>query len=280
MYKKNNIPWNKGLTKDDPRIADNLEKRKQTMLKKYGRVTITRVKGEWKPTEEARKKQSESAKKRWLRERDKIIKAQTKGKINSELFKQVHSQIFKDIVLSKKNNPEYQKKFKEEIHPKMIEGWKNSPKWKASVTSSEYRAGQSKASKLRWADPAYHDRVVSSVCKALMKRPTSPELKIIELMDKILPQEYKYVGDGQFILSGLCPDFVNTNGQKKIIEVFGRAFHDPIIRKNIPYYQTYDGRKEVFGRYGYETLIIWDDELDDSVLVSNRILEFNQKAVM
>lgn len=33
---KGRTPWNKGLTKDDPRVMDNAEKRNETMLKRYG----------------------------------------------------------------------------------------------------------------------------------------------------------------------------------------------------------------------------------------------------
>lgn len=277
MFGKN-VPWNKGLTKDDPRIKKNLELRKITMLKKYGKLTVSPKGCHDNMSDETKLKMSKSAKRRWGRERDKIIESQNKGKNESEKFKRVHSENLKKVSARLRADPEYQKRFKNEIHPKMIKGWKNSPIWKASVTSKEYRAGQAEASRLRWADPEYHERVVRAVCKSLMKKPTMPEQKIIELMDKILPSEYKYVGDGEFILHGLCPDFVNVNGQKKIIELFGRAFHDPSIRK-IPYYQTDEGRTSIFKRYGYDTLIIWDDELTDIDSVSNRIIKFNQ-AVM
>lgn len=114
--------------------------------------------------------------------------------------------------------------------------------------------------------------------KRLSIKPNLPERKIIDLLKTILPNEYKYVGDGQFILGGLCPDFVNCNGQKKIIEVFGRVFHDPLVsfRKRVPIYQTEAGRYAVFAQFGYETLTIWDDELNDMKSIKDKILSFNE----
>ncbi len=47
-------------------------------------------------------------------------------------------------------------------------------------------------------------------------------ISVIEKFD--LP--YKYVGDGELEISGLFPDFVHERGEKKIIEVFGRYWHE------------------------------------------------------
>jgi len=94
------------------------------------------------------------------------------------------------------------------------------------------------------------------------KKPTNPEKRVIDIVEKYnLP--YKYVGNGAIILYGLNPDFINCNGEKKIIEVFGRVFHDPIktFKDKIKKYQTEEGRKEFFARLGYSCLVLWDDEL-------------------
>ncbi len=82
-------------------------------------------------------------------------------------------------------------------------------------------------------------------------KPNLLEIKFDKFLQENFPNEWKYVGDGQFILSGKCPDFININGKKIIIELFGNYWHkseDPKIRKDI------------FGRYGYKTLIIWENE--------------------
>lgn len=105
---------------------------------------------------------------------------------------------------------------------------------------------------------------------------TKPEIKMQELLNRLYPGEYKYTGDGSFSIDGLNPDFVNVNGQKKIIEVFGIYFHDPkFSNRKIPYRSTYDGRKKVFSDFGYETLIIWDEEMKDMEKVKRKVRGFH-----
>lgn len=63
---------------------------------------------------------------------------------------------------------------------------------------------------------------------------------------------YKYVGDGSTIIGGKVPDFINNNGEKKLIEIFGDYWHDP---KDI------EIRRHHFAKYGFRTLIIWEHEI-------------------
>lgn len=84
--------------------------------------------------------------------------------------------------------------------------------------------------------------------------PTKPEKQIINLITKhSLP--FKYVGDGQVIISRLIPDFIAVNGEKKIIEVFGDYWHrndDPQDRINL------------FWNHGYDALVLWESEIKHS----------------
>jgi hypothetical protein len=60
----------------------------------------------------------------------------------------------------------------------------------------------------------------------------------------------------------LNPDWVNVNGQKKVIELFGEMYHDPSRAKwKIPYRQTAPGRRRTFGKFGFSTLIVWSREV-------------------
>lgn len=90
-------------------------------------------------------------------------------------------------------------------------------------------------------------------------KPNKPEEQLIKLFkDHSLP--YKFVGDGQVVLGGKCPDFINYNGEKQIIELFGDYWHEP---------EEEEERKRVFAQFGYETLIIWEHELEhEDVLLS------------
>jgi len=120
----------------------------------------------------------------------------------------------------------------------------------------------SENSKNLWQDPAYVKKqmIARNVC------PNKTENFLSGFFQDILLNEYKFVGDGQFILAGKCPDFVNVNGQKKIIELFGEHVHKP---------EEEQQRIDLFAQYGYQTLIIWYKELQNLDLVKQKVLEFN-----
>jgi len=64
--------------------------------------------------------------------------------------------------------------------------------------------------------------------------PTSPELCLGGLLDKHFPGEWRYTGNGDTLIGGKSPDFLNVNGQKAVIELFG----DYCIRKKLRGYQS------------------------------------------
>jgi len=61
---------------------------------------------------------------------------------------------------------------------------------------------------------------------SMRRRPiTSLELAFQKIIDENgLP--YKFVGNGAFIIDGLNPDFINTNGEKIAIEVYARMYKE------------------------------------------------------
>lgn len=123
------------------------------------------------------------------------------------------------------------------------------------------REKQQVASIKLWQDPEY----VSKQMKARSIRPNKGEIFLDKLLQKLYPNEYKYVGDGQFILAGKCPDFINVNGQKKIIELFGEHVHKPKEEQE---------RIDLFAKYGYQTLVIWYRELANIEAVEKKLFEF------
>ena len=65
-------------------------------------------------------------------------------------------------------------------------------------------------------------------------------------------KQWKFVGDGQLVIGGKIPDFANVNGKKQLIELFGAYWHNVFDIAE---------RKEHFKQYGFQTAIVWDDEL-------------------
>jgi very-short-patch-repair endonuclease len=111
------------------------------------------------------------------------------------------------------------------------------------------------------------------ILKGLIKRPNNTEKYIINIIHKHnLP--FKYVGDGELIIGGLNPDFVHIS-DKKVIEVFGRVYHDKSKSYfDVAYNRTEDGRIECFNKFGYKCLVIWDDELTNEERVLYNIKQF------
>jgi len=114
--------------------------------------------------------------------------------------------------------------------------------------SPRTKAKMSKKRKERWAnDPNYAMRVIN----AKNRRPNKSEQKLIDLFkDKGLP--FKYVGDGEVILGRHNPDFINCNGKKEIIELFGERWHNASEEQQL---------KDLYAQYGYKTIVIWYKEL-------------------
>ncbi len=82
-------------------------------------------------------------------------------------------------------------------------------------------------------------------------------------------------GDGEVVIGRFNPDFINVNGQKKLVEMFGNYWHsDKQVRC---YEQTEEGRKKYFATYGFKTLIIWEHELKDLNAVEERVRRFNEE---
>jgi DNA-binding transcriptional MerR regulator len=109
--------------------------------------------------------------------------------------------------------------------------------------------------------------------KSLLERPTKPERKLIEIIEREkLP--FIYSGDGKVIIGKRCPDFIHNNGEKRVIEVFGRYWHSPLMRHRLRWNQTATATISEYESNGHACLIIWDDELENEKRVSEKIREF------
>lgn len=98
-------------------------------------------------------------------------------------------------------------------------------------------------------------------------RPNKPETILLNLLDNLYPNEWKYTGDFSFWINGKNPDFANVNGQKKLIEMFGDYYHQG---------ENPQDRIDIFKPFGYETLVIWEKELKDIEMVKSKISEFSE----
>ena len=147
---------------------------------------------------------------------------------------------------------------------------------KGKVRTAEMKATYRRVNKthLLWQDPEYRKKQLKSLKKMLSRKkvlPNKPETFLIELLQKLFPDQWKYVGDFKQWINGKNPDFIHVE-QKKIIEMFGDYWHGE--RKiGISNEQHEQERINVFAKEGYETLIIWEHELNHLV---KKIMRFSK----
>ena len=176
-----------------------------------------------------------------IRDAIEVIASGRRGKTMEELYgkkKAKEMQKKQSTANSGSGNPSYGK------HPK-----KSTLKKK------------SKAMKARWQEAEF----VQKQMKARGVKPNKAELKFAGLLNTWFPGVFKFVGDGQVILAGKCPDFINTNGKKQLIELYGNYWHRG---------QNPQERINLFAQFGYDTLVIWERELKDLEALGQKILAF------
>ena len=252
--------WHKGLTKEtDERIRKRSLKLKGRKLSEETKKKISLAKKGKKigsHSEEHKKKISEKLK--FLYKTNEIESYFKKGHKPSE-------KIRKKLSLSSKRiweDPKYRKrqilahkgkKLSKETRRKIslsLIGHKVSKETRRKITLSNKRL---------WKTPEF----VKKVVKGLNVKPNNPEKKL----DKIIQQTvtgFKYNGDFSqgITIGGRIPDFVNCNGKKQVIELFGEPFHDPNESFfDIPFNRTEEGTIKHYKKYGWYCLVIWSKEL-------------------
>lgn len=90
--------------------------------------------------------------------------------------------------------------------------------------------------------------------------PNFPERILNDLLEQYFPKEWKYVGNYQVWFGRHNPDFMNINGRKLLIEVFGDYWHDPIAWPNK---MTSMELIEYYAKFGFKCLVLWEHELYD-----------------
>jgi len=136
--------------------------------------------------------------------------------------------------------------------------------------SEETKVKKSQSVRSLWQDPEFREKQLLAIGRGLRIFPNKPETILLNLLNEMYYGEWKYTGDLSFIINGKNPDFVNINGKKLIIELFGDYWH-----------QNEDPQKriDVFKMYGWDTIVIWEHELEDMNNVVRKIKDFVGKEI-
>jgi len=246
---------------------------------------VEMVKKGYKQTEEHKKKISLALKGKHFSlktefKKGHIISKETKKKMS--LAKLGNKNPTKKLETRKKLSKTLKGKYKSKEHKRKLsetrkrlfkEG-KLKPINKGKKFSKETKEKLSLSRKNQWQDPnstyntkEYREKNFKARLKGLIKRPTSLERNMIDIIKKHnLP--YKYVGNGNFILGGKCPDFINVNGEKIAIEVFNSYWKIKDYKSTKNYKER---RSNYFKKFGWKTIFINEDEIKNEQLVLNLI---------
>ncbi len=160
---------------------------------------------------------------------------------------------------------------------------RNTPKFREKCSRNsrkqwedlEVKAKLSRTIRELWQNPEYKEKQLKAIFKGHRLLPNRPEKLITTLLQELFPNQWKYIGDGKdedSIVAGKCPDFIHVS-QKKIIEHFG-DYHHGEGRTGIPNEQHERERIDYFAQFGYQTLIVWEHELENINVLRQKILEF------
>lgn len=238
-------------------------------------------------TEESKKKQSETIKK--LLKEGKFKTPNTKGLTYEEIYGVEKAKSIKEkIGINKKGN-----KFgfqKGHIPPIKGKHWSDEHKKKISESMDGGNSTSFKKGHKIWLGKHHTEETkrkisettsrvfkgrnvywIDKILKANHAKPNKCEQYLNQILQENFPNEFKFVGDGSVIIESKSPDFINCNGKKLIIELNGNYWH------NLPKVIESDKRKlEIYLKYGYRTLIIWEFELKNKEQLIERIGGFLQ----
>lgn len=132
--------------------------------------------------------------------------------------------------------------------------------------SREHCREISRTKREKCKSPRYALETVSNI-KVIARnvRPTKPEQRMMAMLDRYFPKQWKYVGNGDLALGRLVPDFMNINGKKQLIEVYGDYWHKGSNPQD---------RIDCFERFGYSTLVIWESELKNESQALEKLKQF------
>ena len=252
-FKKGQTPWNKGK-KSVPRVSKSVLKtlyyEKELTTEKVGVVFGVRA----------------LTVRKWMEYYGLKRRKPSEFKMGDEQRRHI-----KENHWSKK--PEWKEKFDALIEKNKFK--KGEPPWCKGLTKEEHPSLMRISEKLKedWGKPEQRQRRVKLWIKGNKKSPNNPEKAFMSLCEKYqLP--YKYVGDGGVVLGGHIPDFINTNGEKKIVNINGIYWHLWKHQKENPSLTKKDVEiKEMahYEPYGFKSIIIWEDEMDNDKIILKKL---------
>lgn len=146
--------------------------------------------------------------------------------------------------------------------------------WQDKKRSEETKQKIKEAAKKQWQNEEY----IKKVMEAINAKPNKLEEKLDAILSELMPNEFAYNGDFSqgITINRRIPDFVNLNGHKRIIELFGELFHSPfqMLKRKIPSRRRYNETIKDYKKCGYKCIIFWGADIkrsDAEVFVKSKL---------
>jgi transposase len=136
-----------------------------------------------------------------------------------------------------------------------------------------HREKMTEKAKSMYATPERKDKQIKAMRQGAQIKPTRPEMHLMDIFNDLYPNQWKYVGDGEVVMGGKNPDFINVDGKKQVAELFGTYYHSQACNGECPLMHELE-RKDGYAKFGHDTLVIWEHELKDEKAVRHKVLEF------
>lgn len=207
-------------------------------------------------TNEDKARKSLKLKERWVLDKEGMIENSIKSNKNPEVIERK-----RQATINHWKNPNSYNKHIEKH-------------WAYSNRRDEVIKKSSDSHKIIAKTNPYNSRefFINNVCAKSHKNKeiNKKEQQLLDILNKLFPNEYKFVGGFEVMIGGYYPDFINVNGQKKIVEMFGDYWHRNSQEKDA-------NRLKQYAVYGYDTLVVWEKELKNKSLLEKRLICFNNE---
>lgn len=95
-------------------------------------------------------------------------------------------------------------------------------------------------------------------------QPNNGETYLLGVLNELNPRGWAWSGDGSTTIGNMRPDFISTNGENSVIELFGNWCH-PL--------EEVEEKVRRYKELGYTCLVVWTEELHDKEKLVDHIIK-------
>lgn len=113
----------------------------------------------------------------------------------------------------------------------------------------------------KWRNKDFAEKMIKALLKAVCKKPNNFELACKNFLERLFPNQYKYIGDGSLLINNRSPDFISSK-HKIVVLCNGIYWH--LLKYGLDDIDQNKEQIEIresqpFLEAGYDVLFIWEN---------------------